>query len=103
MAAPITVEDMQRHLGSSHTEPSLPDTIAAVVDLVEVWKSSPIADWPERWRLGCMMLIARVDRRRMSPSGVDTVTEMGPVYMSRKDPEVAQLLEIGTYSRLEVG
>lgn len=103
MAAAITLEDMQRHLGTTQTDPSLPDTIRAVVNLVEDWKAKPLAQWPERWRLGCMMLIARVDRRRMSPSGVDTVTEMGPVYMSRKDPEVAQLLEIGAYSRLEVG
>lgn len=103
MANPITLEDMQRHLGTTQTDPSLPDTIAAVVDLVEDWKGQPIAQWPQRWRLGTMMLIGRVDRRRMSPSGVDTVTELGPVYIARKDPEVAQLLEIGSYSSLIAG
>ena len=49
------------------------------------------------------MLIARIDRRRMSPSGVETVTEMGPVYISRKDPEVAQLLELGTWAKPVAG
>lgn len=45
------------------------------------------------------MLIARVDRRRMSPSGVETISEMGPVYVSRRDPEVAQLLELGEWKK----
>ncbi len=49
------------------------------------------------------MLIARFDRRRNSPAGVDTVTEMGPVYVSRRDPDVAQLLELGTWHRPVVG
>lgn len=35
MAGEITLEDMQRHLGTTQTDPSLPDTIKAVVNLVE--------------------------------------------------------------------
>ncbi|MFW9180586.1 hypothetical protein ACOI9H_01700 [Corynebacterium striatum] len=103
MAAPITLTDMTQHLGTTRPDESLPATIHAVVELVESWKGQSIAQWPDRWRLGTMMLIARVDRRRQSPSGVDTVTDMGPVYIARKDPEVAQLLEIGSYRKPQVG
>ncbi|HCD1553131.1 hypothetical protein HMPREF3153_09730 [Corynebacterium sp. HMSC06C06] len=99
MAAEITLQDMAAHLGTSRPDETLREVIDATVELVEGWKGAPIAEWPERWRLGTMMLIARIDRRRQSPSGVDTVTEMGPVYIARKDPEVAQLLEIGTWRK----
>lgn len=103
MANPITMADMVAHLGNPRPDPSLQQTIDATVDLVAKWKGQPIEEWPERWRLGCMMLIGRIDRRRQSPSGVDTVTEMGPVYIARKDPEVAQLLEIGSFRVPQVG
>ena len=103
MASPITVDDVTRHLGASKPSPQMPDIIAATVDMISSWKDKPIEEWPERWRLGALMLIARLDRRRNSPAGVDTVTEMGPVYVSRRDPDVAQLLEIGAWERPIVG
>lgn len=103
MAKPITVQDVADHLGSSRPDLGLDKLIDATVALVEGWKNTPLKDWPENWRLGTIMLIARLDRRRNSPAGVDTVTEMGPVYVSRRDPDVAQLLEIGSFSRLVVG
>lgn len=99
MAAPIDLDAMARHLGTGRPDPSLQETIDACVELVQSWKGAPPAEWPERWRLGTMMLIARVDRRRQSPTGVDTITEMGPVYLSRKDPETAQMLEVGTFRK----
>ena len=42
--------------------------------------------------LGALMLAARLVRRRNSPEGVQAVTELGPVYVSRNDPDVALLL-----------
>lgn len=103
MAEPITIQDVAKHLGTSRPDTNLTSTIDAAVAMVEEWKGAPIDEWPDSWRLGTIMLIARFDRRRNSPSGVDTVTEMGPVYVSRRDPDVAQLLEIGTWSRPVVG
>lgn len=103
MAAKITLDDVTAYLGSSDPDPALASVIEPVVSLVESWKGTPISKWPEHWRIGTIMLIARIDRRRMSPSGVETVTEMGPVYISRKDPEVAQLLELGTWAKPVAG
>lgn len=103
MAKPITLQDVADHLGTSRTDTNLKAVIAAAVAMVEGWKGQPIEQWPESWRLGTIMLIARFDRRRNSPAGVDTVTEMGPVYIQRRDPDVAQLLEIGSWARPVVG
>ncbi|AEX49316.1 hypothetical protein CDBH8_1798 [Corynebacterium diphtheriae BH8] len=93
----ITAHDVEAYLGTRDPSPTLPDTVAAAVDLVEAWKGTPQEKWPPRWRRGCIMLAARMDRRRNSPAGVDTMGEIGVVYVSRKDPDIAQLLEIGDY------
>lgn len=98
MAAAITAEDVAQWQGSQATE-TLEVIVDPIVSMIESWKGKPQADWPPQWRLGAIMLIARVDRRRMSPSGVETISEMGPVYVSRRDPEVAQLLELGEWKK----
>lgn len=103
MAAPITLQDVARHLGTSRPDENLKSVIAAAVAMVEGWKGVPIDQWPDSWRLGTIMLIARFDRRRNSPAGVDTITEMGPVYIQRRDPDVAQLLELGAFAKPVVG
>lgn len=103
MASEITMQDVADHLGTSRPEPDVKGLIASTVALIESWKGVSLAEWPDHWRQGAIMLIARFDRRRNSPSGVDTITEMGPVYVSRRDPDVAQLLEIGTFARPVVG
>ena len=103
MAKPITLQDVAEHLGTSRPDTNLKTVIDAAVAMVEGWKGTPIEEWPDSWRLGTIMLIARFDRRRNSPAGVDTVTEMGPVYVQRRDPDVAQLLELGSFARPVVG
>lgn len=103
MGEPITLQDVADHLGTSRPDMNLKAVIDAAVAMVEEWKGKTIDEWPDSWRLGTIMLIARFDRRRNSPAGVDTITEMGPVYVSRRDPDVAQLLEIGTWHRPVVG
>lgn len=97
----ITVEEMRDWSGAKLDEGTdvLQETIDAVTDLIESWKNQPVAEWPPRWRQGAKMLIARFLRRRNSPSGVETVGDMGVAYVSRKDPDVAQLLEIGPYRK----
>lgn len=59
--------------------------------------------WPPNIRLGAKMLAARLYRRRNSPAGVESLGELGPVYVSRNDPDLAQLLCIGRYERPKVG
>lgn len=42
--------------------------------------------------LGAIMLAARLVRRRNSPEGVAALTETGPYYVARTDPDVSMLL-----------
>lgn len=61
-------------------------------------------EWPERVKLGATMLAARLVRRRNSPQGVAAfTTEGGAAYVSRIDPDVAQMLRLGRYAAPQVG
>lgn len=60
-------------------------------------------EWPERVTRGANMLAARLYRRRSTPSGVESFGDFGPVYVRRNDPDVAMLLELGDYTRPQVG
>lgn len=64
---------------------------------------TPAPAWPPYITLGSTMLAMRLWRRKDSPSGVEAFTDQGAVYVSRNDPDVAQLLRIGTYTRPVVG
>lgn len=104
MAGPITAAEVREWNGASLTADTYADTqlqsvCDAVTDLVVSWKGQQPDDWPPRWRRGAIMLAARFLRRRNSPSGVEAVGDMGVAYVSRKDPDVAQLLEIGPYRK----
>ena len=59
--------------------------------------------WPPYVTLGATMLACRLWRRKDSPSGVETFTDQGAVYVSRNDPDVAQLLQLGSYAKPLVG
>lgn len=59
--------------------------------------------WSPEIRYGAKLLAARLHRRRNSPAGVESLGELGPVYVSRNDPDLAQLLRLGRYSRPRVG
>lgn len=50
-----------------------------------------------------IMLVARLYRRRNSPGGIEALGDTGPVYISRRDPDIAMLLGIGEYTRPAVG
>ena len=64
---------------------------------------TPPPAWPDHVVLGATMLATRLWRRKDSPSGVETFTDQGAVYVSRNDPDVAQLLRIGNYTPPMVG
>lgn len=91
-------------LPSGHLEDMEP-VVLAVSALVSSYHDTPDEgeDWPENIKLGAVMLAARVYRRRNSPAGVESLGEMGPVYISRNDPDLAQLLQIGRYAVPRVG
>lgn len=80
--------------------------VAAVCDMV---RDLPIASkalgedtWPDRIVLGASMLGARLYRRKDTPDGVVDFGSDGPVYVQRNDPDIAQLLQLGAYSKPRV-
>ena len=76
-------------------------TVCRAVDaLVRKWVGT---DLDEAERFGALMLAARVYRRRNSPAGVESLGEMGPVYVSRNDPDLAMMLGLARYAKPRVG
>lgn len=103
----LTVEKVADQLGlvgTSHNDELVP-VIAAVDALVTSYNEAPAdgEQWPANLQLGAVMLAARIYRRRNSPAGVESMGEIGPVYVSRNDPDLAQLLKIGKYAPPKVG
>lgn len=74
----------------------------AVDSLVSSWIPEPEHKKTEII-LGCEMLVARLWRRRSSPSGVESLGELGTVYVARYDPDIAILLGLGSHARPMVG
>ncbi|WJZ03472.1 hypothetical protein [Corynebacterium freiburgense] len=80
--------------GDYHAD--LADVIDAVVDLVADWV--PASQWDSaKTRRGAHMLAARLWRRRASPSGVETIGELGPSYVAKYDPDIEALLNLGRH------
>ena len=77
----------------------LAPTVAAVNELVPRMATTG----PAAQALGATMLATRLYRRRSSPEGVATFTAEGAVYVQRNDPDVALLLQIGSYAPPVVG
>lgn len=90
--------------------------IQAAVDAVNVYvvdlpSSVPIVDgdgtptgWPANTIHGANMLAGRIYRRRNSPAGVESFSDLGgAVYVQRNDPDVALLLGTGAYTKPRVG
>lgn len=104
MPGPITSDMVRTQLGlaSGADAATLDPVVAAVNSQLIAWKGDA-ALWAENIVHGAVMLAARVHRRRNSPAGVDSFSELGPVYVQRNDPDVAQLLEIGQFERPKVG
>lgn len=63
---------------------------------------------PDTWEAdtayGATMLAGRLYRRRNSPAGVESFSDLGgAVYVQRNDPDIAMMLGIGAYTRPRVG
>lgn len=103
MSKLTSVEAVQAYLGlPAHTEEELAPIVAAVTALIESYHGAR-DPWPSNLQLGATMLAGRIYRRRNSPAGVESLGELGPVYVSRNDPDLAQLLKIGRYAEPRVG
>lgn len=104
MPGPISATAVRRWLqldGVDADKETLDPVVSAVNSQLTAWKGDP-ATWPDHYVQGAVMLAARVHLRRNSVAGVAPFGE-SVVYVSRNDPEIAQLLEIGTFERPHVG
>ena len=104
-SGPALPERTATWLSMAAPDQDLVDTVAAVNEIVRDWIPTP-ADgepWPHRVVRGCTMLAGRMYRRRNSPGGVEVYGAEGAAYVSRSDPDVAQLLKIGPYADPAVG
>lgn len=75
---------------------------------VAAYASQPDTDpagrtWPDDIVQGATMLAARLYRRRNSPAGFEAFGGDGAVYVQRNDPDIAQMLEIGSWLPPAVG
>jgi hypothetical protein len=77
--------------------------MAWVYGLPYVAALDPALDWPADVRQGAVQLAARWFRRRLSPSGIDAITDAGAVYVARSDPEISQLLHLDSWAFPAVG
>jgi hypothetical protein len=81
-----------------------PPVVAYVVDpvtgdqVVSEW-----GDWQADTVAGANLLAVRLYSRRNSPAGVAVFGAEGAAYVSRNDPDVAQLLQLGSYTPPRVG
>lgn len=108
MPAPVLVTPaaVETYLGltADRDAAELGRVVAAINDLVSGWLGLAEGDEiGERIKFGALMLAARVFRRRNSPAGVESLGEMGPVYVSRNDPDLAMILGLGNYRHPAVG
>jgi len=102
---PATVESVLAHLGLSQTRPAddeaLNQAIRAANDLVAVLRPDLTADptWTPRADQAATMQAARLYGRRGSITGIAAFAEAGVALLPRLDPDVALLLELGSYQR----
>lgn len=106
---PATLAGAKASLSITDTEDDarLTDLVAAVNSMVRTWPCSAPAvgaeAFPARVIEGATMLVVRLFRRKNSPAGVEAMGESGPAYVMRNDPDVAMLLNLGTYTKAQVG
>jgi hypothetical protein len=82
-------------------------TVDAVNAAVRTWNCAALAvgqaAWPDDIVKGANMLAMRLYRRRNSPGGVESFGDLGPVYVNRRDPDIAMLLHIGSHAYPQIG
>lgn len=115
VGGPVVLATVKAELNYTTVDAARDARLQTRVDAVNAWvRLLPVASdaltygapppvWPPYVILGGTMLTTRLWRRKDSPSGVETFTDQGAVYVSRNDPDVAQLLRLGSFTRPVVG
>ena len=109
---PVVKESLA--ITDSDDDEELGDIVAAVNAVVRRWPVSnaavdtsetadPDRPWPADIARGATMLAARLFRRKGSPAGVEAFGSLGGAYVMRTDPDIAMLLQLGTWSGPQVG
>ena len=100
MASAITAEQVKTHLKL----PAVDDHLEVIVDevnrMVTEWHGD---EWPGGVEYGAIMLAARLHRRRNSPNGVESFSDMGTSYVSRYDSDLDRQLRINAWTPPRVG
>ena len=101
---PTSSEQVAAMLSLPAEDPELPGVVAAANSLVCVWLSpAPDGEWAAHHRYGATLLAARFYRRKDSPAGFQMQGMEAAVYVSRNDPDIAQLLGLGAFAPPRVG
>ncbi|EGT5591768.1 phage head-tail connector protein [Corynebacterium striatum] len=101
----VSIERLKARLNitDSHDDSEIERVARATESLVSQWLGNDREHLAkEHIQLGIEMLAARLFLRRNSPGGLEQMTELGPVYVSRSDGDIAQLLGLGAYRRAVV-
>lgn len=80
----------------------LQQLVDAVNVLVRRWPVAlyavDAAEWPDDTVRGATMLVVRLWRRKDSPAGVESFAQLGAAYVMRSDPDIAMLLQLGSWA-----
>lgn len=113
VGGPATLDAVKARLGIDALDTDSDERLELVVEAVnEVVRTWPVAErsadvdaepedreWIYSTVLGATMLCVRIDRRRNTPDGVAGFADGAPIYVQRNDPDVAMLLQLGTYAK----
>lgn len=108
---PITPADVKAWLKIDADDTDDDAILTGICEAVMWWVAAlpyvagldPEMDWPPDVHQGAVQLAARWYRRRLSPSGIDAITDAGAVYVARSDPEISQLLHLDNHAFPRVG
>lgn len=112
---PATLAGVKAELGIAEADATqdarLTPRVKAANALVRSWPCAEAAQGQADWTaddlaavvLGANMLVARLYQRRNSPLGYEQVGGDLAVYVTRNDPDLAQLLQLGAWAPPRVG
>lgn len=110
LVGPATVDAVAGWLGVPDPHPErahIASAVLAVNAFIAEYRRDAAdpetGEFPAHIVQGAIQLAARITRRRNSPAGVESFTELGPSYVSRYDVDLDRLLGLGGYRRIVVG
>lgn len=108
---PASLAAVKTYLHISELETRTDALLTEIVAAVNVKvKALPISEahhgaevWPADIVHGAVMLCARLYQRRNTAQGYEAFGDGGAVYIQRNDPDIAMMLELGSYAKPKLG